>query len=143
MAIVDVTSKDRERFARARELGQARLRDSSAVIGARYDAAQQAIVLDFRGGASMSIPRQTLPDLDRLPTSCLQQIVVSPAGDAVSWPELDINVYVPGLVERAFGTRLFAAATGQRGGRTKSKAKAAAAKANGAKGGRPARRLAA
>lgn len=50
---------------------------------------------------------------------------------------LDVDVYVPGLVERAFGTRLFAAATGRRGGRRRSKAKAAAAKANGAKGGRP------
>jgi hypothetical protein len=34
-------------------------------------------------------------------------------------------------------TRLFAAATGRRGGRRKSKAKAVAAKANGARGGRP------
>jgi hypothetical protein len=143
MASVDVTSKDRERFARARELGQARLRDSSAVIGARYDAAQQAVVLQFRGGASMTIPRHTLPDLDRLPESSLAAIVVSPAGDALSWPALGIDVYVPGLVERAFGSRLFAAATGQRGGRMKSKAKATAAKANGSKGGRPPKRLAA
>jgi hypothetical protein len=43
----------------------------------------------------------------------------------------------------AFGTRLFAAATGRRGGRRKSKAKAVAAKANGAKGGRPRKRLSA
>jgi hypothetical protein len=143
MAIIEVRSKDRERFTRARELGQARLRDSSAVIGARYDAAQRAVVLQFRGGASMTIPRQNLPDLDRLPATSLAAIVVSPAGDAVSWPGLGIDVYVPGLVERAFGTRLFAAATGQRGGRTRSRAKAAAAKANGSKGGRPPKRLAA
>jgi hypothetical protein len=56
---------------------------------------------------------------------------------------LDVDVYVPGLVERTFGSRLFAAATGRGGGRTRSKAKAAAAKANGAKGGRPRKRLSA
>jgi len=143
MAIIEVRSKDRERFARARARGQARLQNSSAVLDACYDAEQQAIVLKFRGGASMRIPRQTLPDLDRLPASGLKAIVISPAGDALSWPALGVDVYVPGLVERAFGTRLFAAATGQRGGRRKSKAKAAAAKANGSKGGRPPKRFAA
>jgi hypothetical protein len=143
MAIIDAKSKDRDRITRAREVGQARLRNSSAVIGARYDAAEQALVLQFRGGASMTIPRQTLPDLDRLPAASLAAIIVSPAGDTLSWPALGIDVYVPGLVERAFGTRLFAAATGQRGGRTRSKAKAAAAKASGSKGGRPPKRLAA
>ena len=51
----------------------------------------------------------------------LQTITVSPAGDALSWPALDIDAYVPGLVERAFGTRLFAPATGQRGGQGRSK----------------------
>ncbi len=73
--------------------------------------------------------------------SALGSIGVSAAGDALSWPVLDVDVYVPGLVERAFGTRLFARATGQRGGRRQSKAKAAAARANGAKGGRPRKRL--
>jgi hypothetical protein len=72
-----------------------------------------------------------------------QPVEVSPAGDALSWPSLDVDVYVPGLVERAFGTRLFAAATGRRGGRRKSKAKAVAPKDNGAKGGRPRRWLSA
>jgi hypothetical protein len=56
---------------------------------------------------------------------------------------LDVDVYVPGLVERAFGSRLFAAATGRRGGRRKSKAKADAARTNGAKGGRPRKRASA
>jgi hypothetical protein len=53
---------------------------------------------------------------------------------------VDVDVYVPGLIERTFGPRLLAAAAGRRGGRRKSKAKAAAARANGAKGGRPRKR---
>jgi hypothetical protein len=89
----------------------------------------------------MTIPRNVVPELQRASASKMESIVVSPAGDALSWPSLDVDVYVPGLVERAFGTRLFAAATGRRGGRRRSKAKAAAAKANGAKGGRPRKRL--
>jgi hypothetical protein len=75
----------------------------------------------------MTIPRQIVPGLDDVPASALGGISVSPAGDALSWPSLDVDVYVPGLVERAFGTRLFARATGQRGGQRRSKAKTAAA----------------
>ena len=90
----------------------------------------------------MTILRKIVPGLERASTSKLRSIVVSQR-DALSWPSLDVDVYVPGLVERAFGTRLFAAATGRRGGRRRSKAKAAAAKANGAKGGRPRKRLSA
>ena len=141
MAALDVTSKDRERFARARARGKARLQDASAVVDARYDGGLDAIDVKFRGGGSMMIPRQLIPRLRYVPASSLEPISISPTGDALSWPSLDVDVYVPGLVERAFGTRLFATATGRRGGRRKSKAKVAAARANGAKGGRPRKRL--
>ena len=143
MATTDVTAKDRERYARARALGQARAKDPSAVVDARYDPDGDFIDLKFGGGGSMAIPRKIVPGLERATESQMESIIVSPAGDALSWPSLDVDVYVPGLVERAFGTRLFAAATGRRGGRRRSKAKAAAAKANGAKGGRPRKRLSA
>ena len=143
MTTVDATVKDRERFARARARGEARSQDPSAVIDARYDAGRDTIDLTFRGGGSMMIPRQIIADLRGAPSSSLEAISVSPAGDALSWPSLDVDVYVPGLVERVFGTRLFAGATGRRGGRRRSKAKAAAARANGAKGGRPRKRLSA
>jgi hypothetical protein len=89
----------------------------------------------------MAIPRKIVPGLESASAAKMETIVISPGGDALSWPSLDVDVYVPGLVERAFGARLFAAATGRRGGRRRSKAKAAAAKANGAKGGRPRKRL--
>jgi Protein of unknown function (DUF2442) len=143
MATTDVTVKDRERYARARTRGLARAQDPSAVLNARYDPDRDLIDLTFGGGGSMAIPRKIVPGLERASLSKLESVVVSPAGDALSWPSLDVDVYVPGLVERAFGTRLFAASTGRRGGRRRSKAKAAAAKANGAKGGRPRKPLSA
>ena len=141
MATTEITAKDRERYAQARARGKARAKDPSAVVDARYDPHADAIDLRFSGGGSMSIPRRFVLGLERASESKMESIVISPAGDALSWPSLDLDVYVPGLVERAFGTRLFAASTGRRGGRRRSKAKAAAAKANGAQGGRPRKRL--
>jgi hypothetical protein len=143
MAMTEITRKDRERYARARARGLARAQDPSAVVNAHYDSDRDLIDLTFGGGGSMAIPRKIVPGLERASLSKLESVVVSPAGDALSWPSLDVDVYVPGLVERAFGTRLFAAATGRRGGRRRSQVKAAAAKANGAKGGRPRKRLSA
>jgi len=143
MATTEITTKDRERYAQGRARGKARAEDPSAVVDARYDSDADAIDLRFSGGGSMSIPRRIVPGLERASAAKMESIVVSPAGDALSWPSLDVDVYVPGLVERAFGARLFAAATGRRGGRRRSKAKAAAAKVNGAKGGRPRKRLSA
>jgi hypothetical protein len=143
MAKNDLTVKDRERFLRARVRGTTRAHDPSALVGARYDARRDVLDLTFRGGGSMVIPSRLVPGLQRAAAADLDSPVVSPAGDALRWPALDLDVYVPGLVERAFGTRLFAAATGQKGGRRRSKAKAVAAKLNGAKGGRPCKRLSA
>ena len=143
MVAVNVTARDRERYARARARGQARSQDPSGVVDARYDPERDTVNLTFQSGGSMTIPRRIIPGLDRAPASALGSIDISPAGDALSWRSLDVDVYVPGLVERAFGTRLFAAAAGRRGGRRKSKAKTAAAKLNGAKGGRPRKRLSA
>jgi hypothetical protein len=141
MATTEITAKDRQRYSQARARGKARTEDPSSVVDARYDSVADAIDLKFSGGGSMSIPRRIVPGLERASELNMEMIVVSPAGDALSWPSLDVDVYVPGLVERAFGTRLFAASTGRRGGRRRSKAKAAAAKANGARGGRPRKRL--
>ena len=88
----------------------------------------------------MTIPRHLIPGLKRQSPAALAAVSLSPAGDALLWPALDADVYVPGLVERAFGNRLFAAAAGRRGGQRRTKAKMAAARRNGAKGGRPRKR---
>lgn len=125
----------------ARARGRARSQEPSVVLDAHYDAGRDTLDLTFRGGGLMMIPRQIVSELKHAPLSALELIELSPAGDALSWPSLDIDVYVPGLVERAFGMRLFAAPTGRRGGRRASKAEVTAARVNGARGGRPRKRM--
>jgi hypothetical protein len=137
MANRDLTAADRERYRAARARGEARAKDPSAVVNASYDSRANAIRLLFHGGGVMTIPAGFIPGLEAQPASALASVSVSPAGDALLWPSIDADVYVPGLVERAFGHRLFAAAAGRRGGRRRTKAKAAAARRNGARGGRP------
>lgn len=47
----------------------------------------------------MAIPRKMIRGLERASTSKLEATSLSPAGDTLSWPSLDVDVYVPGLVE--------------------------------------------
>jgi hypothetical protein len=141
MAATSLTAEDRERFARAREVGQRQSHDPSAVTRARYVPRRDAIELEFVGGGTMLIPRALIPELDGVSPAIIGSVSVSPAGDALAWRALDVDLYIPGLVERAFGTRVFAASNGQRGGHRRSKAKAAAARANGARGGRPRKQI--
>jgi hypothetical protein len=140
MAAVSVTAKDRERFARARARGELRSEDASAVVDARYDVRRDMFHLMFRGGGSMTIPRAIVPGLGGASAADLEAVTVSPAGDALSWRSLDADVYVPGLVELAFGARLFAAARRPAARRT-SKVGTTAANANSAKSARARKRL--
>src|SRR6266567_3555301 len=104
MATTRLILRDSDRFARARTLGDARAADPSAVVEASYDSGRDAFNLTFRSGGSMAIPRRMVPGLDRATTSVLQSVSISPAGDALSWRSIDVDVYVPGLIERTFGT---------------------------------------
>ena len=71
-----------------------------------HDRTAEAVILTFGSGASMTIPRRVIPGLEREPASILETVVLSPAGNALRWPALDVDVHVPGLIERAFGGRL-------------------------------------
>jgi hypothetical protein len=43
--------------------------------------------------------------LERASVHALQAVEVSPAGDALSWRLLDVDVLIPGLIGAAFGKR--------------------------------------
>ena len=59
-------------------------------------------------------------------------------GFNLHWPKLEVDLYVPALVSSIFGTRAWVASEfARRAGWTKSPTKSAAARAAGAKGGRP------
>jgi len=64
----------------------------------------------------------------------LAGVEVLGAGSGLHWEALDVDLSVPALLAGLFGTRAHMA---RRGGQATSPAKAAAARANGAKGGRP------
>jgi hypothetical protein len=105
---------DRKRYARARARGRAEAKSPSAVMNARYDQRRDCVEVTFRASVSIAIPRKMVPGLERVSRSNLRSIQVSPAGDALSWGSLDVDVYVPALVARAFGSRLIGGSRSRR-----------------------------
>jgi len=104
---------------------------------AEYNRKDDLITLHLADGIRLSIPRKKLQGLRNAKPSELANIELLGQGTGLHWPELDVDHYVPGLLNHVFGTAKWMAEIGRRGGSTKSRAKARAARANGKRGGRP------
>ncbi len=115
----------RTRGAQERKAG---LRATSA----RYDRRGERLGLELTNGFLFGIPVATLPRLAQATAAQLADVELSPEGGALRFDALDADYSVPGLVLSATAREV-----GRQGGQVRSAAKTRAAKANGAKGGRP------
>ena len=100
MSSSKLTVADRQRFARARERGHRYAMRATAVVDACYDATRDRLELTQRNGKVRLIPRRLLPELDGVPATILRSIAVSPAGDAISWRDVEVDVSVRRLLDR-------------------------------------------
>ena len=101
---------------------------------ARYDAKTGRIVVELTSGAIFAFPPALAQKLCDASPEELADIEVSPGGYGLHWPRIDEDFSVPGLMNGVFDTAKWMAACA---GRTSTPAKAAAARENGKKGGRP------
>lgn len=103
-------------------------------VRARYDRRSRRIVIELANGSQFAFPAELAQGLSGASPEALAEIELSGGGYGLHWPSLDVDLTVPGLLAGVFGTARWMAA---RAGRATSPAKAAAARRNGAKGGRP------
>lgn len=101
---------------------------------ARYDPLRDRVVLDLDNGCTFAFPPRLIQGLESAREDQLAEIELLGAGYGLHWESLDVDISISGLLAGIFGTRAYMAA---RAGRATSTAKAAAARANGARGGRP------
>jgi hypothetical protein len=113
-----------------------RLRSDPRAVAARYEDGQ--IVIDLSTGYRVSFAPERAQGLAGAAPSDLAEIEITPSGYGLHWPELDADLWLPALLEGVFGSRAWMAARlGAEGGKATSDAKAAAARENGKRGGRP------
>ncbi len=121
-----------EAIDRAIRSGTDRRDEQPYAVDARYERSTGRIVVDLANGCTFAFPSRMAQGLGAASDAQLSAIEVS--GHGLHWPMLDVDLSVPGLMNGIFGTRAYMARIA---GRATSPAKAAAARANGAKGGRP------
>lgn len=90
--------------------------------------------MDLIDGCIFAFPTRLAYELEATSDYKLNAVEILGAGYGLHWEALDVDLFVPGLLWGMFGTKAHMA---RQAGRTKSPAKAAAAHANGLKGGKP------
>ncbi|MGA3116050.1 MAG: DUF2442 domain-containing protein [Syntrophobacteraceae bacterium] len=128
----------KDEFEAANERAIARLEKTPTAVAAHYDRSTGRLVIDLSTGLSIAFKPHDAQGLEEAGPEQLAEIEISPSGFGIHFPALDVDLYLPSLLEGFMGSRKWMASRlGKTGGRSTSEAKAAAARANGKLGGRP------
>jgi hypothetical protein len=120
----------RARSARAWKAGR-------RAVSAHYDRSTGRVVMELSNGYLFGFPTSSIPELSNATDKQLAEVELFPAGDVLHWEVLDADLSVAGLLMSSLGRKEKLSELARIAGIVKSPAKAAASRANGAKGGRP------
>ena len=118
----------------ALERGRAARASEPRAAAVRYDRASGRVIVDLENGCAFAFPPRLAQGLEAASDDQLAAVEILGQGYGLHWEELDVDLSLPGLMAGIFGTKAWMA---RRAGQATSAAKAAASRANGAKGGRP------
>ena len=127
----------RANCAEASRAGRRAARLEPRAATARYRTRDETLYIELTNGATLTIPVKHVPALERASPRDLRGVQVLGRGGGLHWESLEVDLSVPGLVSSVFESSTWLAELGRIGGRCSSPAKAAAARTNGCKGGRP------
>lgn len=125
-------------FAAAKARGRAMLKSVPHAVAAWYDSTRDRVVIELSNRIELAFAPRDAQGLDKATPEDLARIEIDPPGFGIHFPTLDADLYVPGLLEGLLGSKAWMASRmGQAGGKARTPAKQAAARANGRRGGRP------
>jgi hypothetical protein len=116
------------------------VRRGPLVTAVEYRPGPDLLILRLNDGSRRAIPREDLQGLQPATKKQIARVEIVGGGTGLHWPDLDADLYVPGLLRGIYGTKKWMAQIGRRGGVVTSSAKKRAARVNGLKGGRPRRK---
>ena len=122
----------------AQRHGKALVRDEPRAASARYDRKTGRIVVDLTNGCAFAFPARHAQGLENADDATLAEVEILGLGAGLHWESLDVDLSVPGLIAGFLGTKAWLdRQRAAHAGSAISPEKAAAARKNGKKGGRP------
>ena len=127
-----------EEFLAATRRAKRMQQTTPMAIAAYYNKRANRVVVSLSTKVDVMFNPADAQGLEAATPAQLSEIEITPSGFGLHFPKLDADLYIPALLEGALGSRKWMAAhLGAQGGKTRTRAKAVAARANGALGGRP------
>ena len=128
----------RDEFEAATKRARAKEARTPRAISARYDRRIGRVVVRLNSNLEIAFSPHDAEGLERATPLQLNPIEVSPSGFGIHFPKLDVDLYLPAMMEGILGSkRWMASRLGAEGGKSTSESKAHAAIINGMLGGRP------
>ncbi|HEY5055607.1 MAG TPA: DUF2442 domain-containing protein [Acidobacteriaceae bacterium] len=130
-----ITSKE---FKEAGERMEALRASTPFATAAHYDRKSRNVIIKLSNGLGIFFSPDDAQGLEGATAAQLSDVELTPSGLGLHFEKLDADLWIPALLEGVFGSRKWMAARlGAKGGKSRSLPKRAAARANGALGGRP------
>jgi len=138
MANWKITGSDLDKqITRASEAGAKAVTNEPRAKAARYSPTRRQVIVELTNGCSFIFPADKAQGLVGASNKDLSAVKILGKGVGLHWEKLDADLSIPSLVLGIFGSHAWMRELARRGGAASSPAKSAAARANGAKGGRP------
>jgi hypothetical protein len=137
-----VRINDREfmrQYAEAKKRGEEKMAHEPQARAVHYDRATKRVIVDLKNGTTFIFPTKLVQGLKEASPQDIEDVRLGPRGAALYWDRIGVDFSLGALMAGIFGTRIWMVEHARKAGSVRSRAKAAAARANGAKGGRPRR----
>ncbi len=128
-----------EQHLAAQALGERQLATEVQARQVSYNPQQDQLAIELQSGVTLLLPTHLLQGVGGAKPEEIGAVQLGPRGASLHWEALNVSFSLAALLAGIFGTQIWMQEMGRRGGRVKSTAKAAAARINGRKGGRPAK----
>src|ERR1700730_1521149 len=127
-----------DNFELANQRAKERQASIPRAVCAHYDRKTGRIVINLSSKLDVSFSPHDAQGLENAKPSKLEEIEISPSGFGIHFPKLDVDLYLPALLEGFLGSKKWMASRlGQVGGQSRSRDKRIVSRTNGRLGGRP------
>lgn len=126
-----------EQYEEGRRIGRERLANALRAESVRYDPVSDSVVIGLSDTLTFGVKRSAIHEWADIPAEEFNKVRLSAVRDAIALGDYHVHINIAGLLSEALPNAFLRVAFAKRGGAAKSPEKAAAARANGALGGRP------